>query len=44
MSMELKPLRPLPVAVEADGETLADMGVADPPHEPDVVPPPDETA
>lgn len=40
--MELTPQRPLPVGAEADGQTLADMGVADPPPEPDVVEPPPE--
>lgn len=40
--MELTPQRPLPATAEADGQTLADMGIADPPPEPDVVPPPEE--
>ncbi|MFD6361321.1 hypothetical protein ACFWFX_15915 [Streptomyces roseolus] len=36
--MELTPQRPLPATAEADGQTLADMGIADPPPEPDPVP------
>ncbi|MFJ5785311.1 hypothetical protein [Streptomyces hydrogenans] len=40
--MELTPQRPLPATAEADGQTLADMGIVDPPPEPDVVQPPDD--